>query len=151
MNYNDHDDSCALVYPPDEFSGMWRENWPNGGLRYQGHFEQFRKREGQHVFFWESGLLHEVSYWREGWAVGTLITYYENGVRQHERDFGEDGCRSRSWVEKSYGIVSGELHTVTIYRHGRRVEQWKDKATAAMWEAIGGDESVKEFAKKYFG
>jgi antitoxin component YwqK of YwqJK toxin-antitoxin module len=85
---------CA-GYPPDDFEGVWIEHWPNGQLKFRGTYKKDGLRVGQHICFWENGVLREVSTWEQGWVTGTLIRFYEDGTRECEKEFGEHGGVTR--------------------------------------------------------
>src|SRR5689334_4121988 len=118
QNYRMYGDSCSGVYPPEEFEGLWLEHWPNGQLRFRGRFKKARKRIGQHISFWESGPVQELSCWDEGWICGTMIRFREDGSKECEKDYEECGGRTRSWIERCYSM-NGEPSFVYIYRNDK--------------------------------
>ena len=121
--YRNYAVTDAGVYPDEAFEGELVEHWDNGLLKFKGKFDQGRKRTGLHVCYWENGALHEVAYWRDGWNVGTLLRFRENGTRQTERNFGENGSQSQSWTEKRFGSDGQQIAT----------EEWKDGSLIAKW------------------
>lgn len=142
--------TCAEIFVADDFSGIYVEHWPNGQLCYRGCFEAGCKQVGTHVYFWENGNVCELAYWRNGLPVGTMHRFFENGIRQLERDYGEDGASTQSWVEKDYGFHSGELLSITVYKNGAIFSEWREPRTQEIWDSIGGDKAVEDFAKRFF-
>lgn len=147
-NYRNYGDSCALVYPPEEFEGIWVEHWRNGQLKFRGTFKQGVKRIGQHICFWETGALQEVSYWDEGWVCGTLLRFDEEGSRDCEKEFGEHGGRTRSWTERLYS-PSGQLFLVAVWKNDEMIAEWHEPESRRMYEEIG-DKALAEEIVDHF-
>jgi hypothetical protein len=148
-NYRNYGDTCAEVYPPEEFEGLWVEHWGNGQLKFRGAFKPGLKRIGQHICFWETGALQEVSYWDEGWVCGTLIRFNEDGTKEYEKDYGEYGGRTRSWTEKSYGVVTGELMSVIVWKDDDVIAEWHEPESRRMYEEIGGKALAEEIVDHF--
>jgi hypothetical protein len=143
-SYRDVYDSAVAVYPPEDFEGLWTEHSSAGQLTYRGEFKKGRMRIGQHISFWDSGLLREISVWDEGWVCGTLISFYEEGSKQFEKDFGEYGGRIRCWTERSYGFGNGQLMSVTVWKDGHILAEWVNPESRRIWKEIDGDKIVAE-------
>jgi hypothetical protein len=148
-SYRNYGDSCSGVYPPEDFEGLWMEHWSNGQLKFRGQYKRKLKRVGQHISFYENGVLQEVSCWDEGWACGTVIWFREDGSKECEKDYGEHGGLTRSWTEKCYSM-SGQLHAVRVHRDDKLVAEWVDPESRKLWEAIGADKIVEEAVKMVY-
>jgi len=122
-DYRNFGDSCSGVYPPDVFEGVLVEFWPNGQPKYRGRFEKNSRRTGQHISFWETGALQEVAFWKGGWVYGTMLRFRKNGSKDSERDYGQDGARTRSWTIRSYDLDS-DLSIVKRIEDDTVVSKW---------------------------
>ncbi len=141
-NYRNYADSCAGVYPPEDFDGLWVQHWSNGQLKYRGQYKPGRKRIGQHICFWENGVLQELSYWDDGWVTGTLLRFNEDGSKDSEKDYGVHGGVTRSWVERWFDLNSN-VFNITVWKNDEMVAEWKDPETRRIWDEIGGDQIVE--------
>jgi len=128
--YRNFADSGCGTYPDEAYSGTLLEFWGNGGIKYRGTFEQGRKRVGLHTCFWENGTLREVGFWQEGWNRGTLIRFREDGSKELERDYGEQGAETRSWTERRYSFGSSRLVVVEQWVNGELASRWVDEELA---------------------
>ena len=148
-NYRSFGDSCSGVYPPEEFEGLWVENWPNGQLKFRGQFKKNRRRVGQHLSFWESGALQELSYWDDGWVCGTLVRFGEDGTRECEKDYGEHGGRTRSWTERCYSL-DGELYSLFVWKNGDIIARWTRPELRKIEEQIGFNKIIQDAVKMVY-
>jgi hypothetical protein len=149
-SYRDYCDSCSGVYPDMEFEGLLVEHWPNGNLKYRGEFKRDRKRVGQHICFHENGLLQEVGYWDDGWIIGTLIWFREDGSKECEKYFGQDGGHSRSWVERQYGWSNNDIWKLTVWKHDEIVGEWIEPELRKIEDEIGLDKMVDDAVKQLY-
>ena len=154
MNDNDESylhnpDSRTGVYPPMEFEGLWIEHWPNGQLKFRGHFDRRNMRIGQHISFWENGVLQELSFWNEGFACGTITWFREDGSKEVERDFGEYGGRTRSWIERFFS-VSGPLSYLCLWKEDVLVAEWTRPDLRELEKEIDLDGIVKEAVRMVY-
>jgi hypothetical protein len=147
--YRRYCDSRSGVYPPEEFAGLWIEYWPDGSLKYRGQFQSGQKRIGQHISFFENGVLDELSFWDEGWVCGTLIWFREDGSKECEMDYGEYGGRTRCWVERSYGIEN-DLWKVTVWEANRPHAEWKHPELRKIDAEIDFDKIVNDAVKQVY-
>ena len=115
MFENEFFESALSVCPPDEFEGLYQERYPDGQLKYRGFFEKNCVRTGQHLEFWPNGFVKEISYFANNRIVGTSLNFYENGTRESEQDYLENGSKKGNWIEKNYGSETGML--LSIYRN----------------------------------
>jgi hypothetical protein len=148
--YQAYQDSCSGVYPDSEFEGLHVEHWPNGQLKYRGEFRKGRMRVGQHICFWENGVLQEVGSWDEGWVCGTLMRFNADGSRDCETDFGADGGRTRSWIERSYGARSRAPWHVILQKNGELVHEWIEAELRDVYGTIDADKIIEEALKQFF-
>ena len=149
-SYKDYADTCAQIYPPDDFEGLLIKRWSNGQLKFRGYFDKGRMRQGQHLLFWESGILEEVSHWKDGWAVGTLLRYRENGSKEEEIQYGSNGGRLQEYTCWSYRS-SNEPLCVKELRNYESAWMWMDPEFASNWESFGGDNRIKELWNEMMG
>ena len=145
-NYRQYCDSCCGVYPDDDFEGVRIDYWPNGQLKFRGEYKKGEKRIGQHVCLYPNGVLQEVSYWNDGYACGTVIRFREDGSKESETDYSENGGRTRSWKERSYHI-DGTLYAVEVCKDGQVVAEWLDGEVRKILDAIDADGLVDEAVK----
>jgi hypothetical protein len=146
---NDQGDSCSGVFPPLNFQGLWTESWPNGQLKFRGQFETGIRRIGQHISFYENGVLQEVSFWDQGWVCGTVLWFRDDGTKEYERDYGEHGGMTRSWTEK-YFSNSGDLRSVRVYRDDKLIAECRDSVSRDLWQKIGGDNIVDDAVRMVY-
>jgi hypothetical protein len=148
-SYRQFANTCAGIYPPDDFEGLLvRYNPRTHLLEFRGYFDKGLKRQGQHLFFWESGALQEVSHWKDGWATGTLIRYHENGAREIEIHYGVDGGRKRKFVEIHFGHLSDDIFSVWEMNAYEIVREWKGAEDARRWKEIEGDKIVEDAVRE---
>jgi hypothetical protein len=143
-------DSDSGVYPPEEFEGLWVEHWSNGQLKYRGLFKRNQMRIGQHISFFETGVLHELSYWQDGWVVGTVMSFREDGSKEYERDYGEHGGVTRSWTEKYYSAASGALHSISVYRAEESIAEWMEPESRKLLDSLGIDKVVQDAVRMVY-
>ena len=148
-SYLHNPDSRTGVYPPMDYEGLWIEHWPDGQLKFRGHFDRRNKRIGQHISFWENGVLQELSYWVEGYACGTVSWFREDGTKELERDFGEQGGKTRSWIERSFSI-SGRIYNVEVWTKGKCVAEWVDPETQKLFDEISLDDIVASAVREVY-
>lgn len=148
--YRNYSDSSSGVYPDINFEGMLLETWPGGSLKYRGEFRKGRMRIGQHMSFWQSGALQEISYWRDGWVCGTLIFFRSDGTKEFEKDFGETGGKRRFWTKRNFGL-DGDLVGINVYKDQVIVAQWDTPEMDQLKEEIGFDEIMKQAVRRAFG
>lgn len=148
-NCREYCDSGSGVYPDDAFEGLLVEHWPNAQLKYRGQFKKHGKRVGQHMCFYENGVLQELSYWNDGWVTGTAISFREDGSKEMERDFGEAGSRTRDWIERWYGY-DGELWRVVVWSRNGVVAEWMSPLLRQIGDDIELDKIVDEAGKQVY-
>lgn len=100
------------VDPEEMPCGLAEVFHPNGILKYRGEFEEGGIRIGLHIEYWENGNVRELSYWHEGWIVGTCLRFNENGIRDEEEDFGETGSREGCVFRRTYSPIDGAAKQV---------------------------------------
>ena len=90
---------------PDEhaFTGHFVKHWGDKQVRTEGYFKPGHMREGVHCIYWDNGLLREVAYWKDGWAIGTIMHFRPDGSLEHELFFGGKGAKRWRYIERSYG------------------------------------------------
>jgi hypothetical protein len=147
--YRNYGDTCSGIYPPEDFEGLWVEHWPNGQLKFRGEYKKRNMRNGQHLCFWENGVLRELSYWERGWVTGTLIRFYEDGTKECERDYGEHGGVIRSWTEHAFSI-RGRLSYINVWKNDEIVARWGRPDLLEIEEEIGVDKLIEEEIKRLY-
>lgn len=146
-NYRDYSDSQSGVYPDETFQGTYEELWDDTTLRYRGVFELGGKKVGLHLLFWPNGMISELAYWIQGFPVGTMIRFREDGSREMERDYGETGGSVRSWIEKRYGY-DNRLISVTETKSGIQISDWVEPTFAAMLQEVYAELNSEEESRK---
>lgn len=58
-----HSIDGASLNRPDDYTGYWEAYWPNGRLKYRGHFVN-GVEVGQQVCYWEDGTIAQLG-WRD--------------------------------------------------------------------------------------
>jgi hypothetical protein len=149
INYRDFGDSRSGVYPPEDFEGLWVEHWPNGQLKFRGQYKKGEMRVGQHMSFYENGVLDEISSWSEGWMHGTVLWFREDGSKEREKDYGEAGGTTQSWTERWYGLDS-DLWKVEIYKDGKVVSEWTHPEVREIWKTIDADKIVQDAVRMVY-
>ena len=147
--YRRYEDSCSGVWPPEDFEGSWVEHWPDGSLKYRGTYQSGRKRVGQHISFWENGVLQELSYWDDGWVCGTVIWFTEDGSKECEKDYGEYGGRTRSWIERLY-LDGIQPSTIYEWKEGDIVAKWTRPDLREIEREIGFDKIVQDAVRQVY-
>jgi hypothetical protein len=140
--YREFCDSRTEVYPDDDFEGVKTEVWPDGTLRFRGMFKKGARRVGQHISFWENGLLEEISYWDDRWPSGTTLWFYNNGTKECEKDYGVYGGRTREWVERHFD-EHGTLFMVLVYRNDSIVAEWIEPSVRKDLVDVGSDDIIE--------
>ena len=110
------------VYPEKDFDGVWEVLYPNGQLKFRGAYKN-GKELGQHLCYWENGVVAEVSFWDEGFVYGTVLKFREDGSKQAEEDWGEYGGRTKSWTARIYDTNS-QLAFVTVRKNDQVIAEW---------------------------
>lgn len=78
--------SGGLLDPKGQKTGIWKEYYPGGKIKAEGHYEQDVKI-GTWQFFYPSGTLEQKGAYRNGKPEGTWRWYYENGNLLRETAF----------------------------------------------------------------
>lgn len=99
-------------------------------------------RVGQHVAFWKSGIVREVSYWRDGYLVGTKLSFHEDGERNEETFFGEAGSTEGSWVHRTY--VDDSLFSMEVYEDHVMTQKWTTQESIELREELGFDQIMRD-------
>jgi hypothetical protein len=141
--------SSLNVYPPDDFEGVWTERWRDGQLKTRGAYKKGGLRIGQHLHFWQNGALREVSYWVQGCVSGTLLLFHEDGTRESEFDYGEEGARRGSYTQRSYSI-DGRLSYLYVWQNYIIVSRWGRADLLDLEKAIGADERIEKAISKLY-
>jgi len=147
--YRDLPDSCSGVYPPEDFEGLWSEHWPNGQLKFRGEYKSRRMRVGQHLSFWENGVLKEISYWDQGYACGTVIWFCEDGSKECEKEYGEHGARIRSWIERTYMKDNG-IFSIHVWKADQLIATWTRPELREIVDEVGMDDIAAEAVRELY-
>ena len=147
-SYRQFANTCAGIYPPDDFEGLLvKYNPRTHQLEFRGYFDKGVKRQGQHIVFWESGALKEVSHWIDGWAVGTLVLYHENGAREREIHYGVEGGRKQKFVDIHYDLHDCIFSVLEMAGY-EIVRNWMGSEDARIWNEIEGDKIVEDAVRE---
>lgn len=135
---------CFFTVVPDEsYEGLVELFHDNGRLKYRGNFAE-GIRIGQHIEYWENGNVLELSYWKDGWIVGTALRFHENGVRYEEEYYSEDGSKDGSRTCRTYSEDEDKMIIVTEFGPEGSKEVWVDEDYAKSRPPV--DPSIAEDA-----
>ena len=127
---------------PADFEGILTEEWSSGKVRFRGAFRKFCTRVGQHVAFWENGIVREISHWVDGYPTGTRATYYEDGERNEEVFYGEQGARHGNIVCRSF--LDDKLNHVCRYENNELAQQFVTQESIDLSDKLGFDQMMKD-------
>lgn len=119
-----HIDTDSLNRPSD-FSGLWESHWKNGRVRYRGMFRE-GKPIGQHLQFYDSGILGRIDYYSEqSIPIGTSMCFESEGKKDDEEHYGDVTVASPgSFVRENYAY-DGKVFMRTTYVNYEIVDSWK--------------------------
>ncbi len=73
------------------FSGVLYETWGNLNPVYYVHYKD-GLRDGEEVWFYESGKVRNYRVWNNGRLVGKIFAWYENGKTKNITDLDQKTC-----------------------------------------------------------
>ena len=108
-----------MVWPPDDFTGEWVVEWPNGRVKFRSLYLK-GKEEGDHVCYWSNGNLAQKGYTQDGECVGIWSDYWEDGTKFKETEYFSPGNFDVRWL-----TAAGQVQEIEIVRAGqeRRTEK----------------------------
>lgn len=114
----------STVGRPDDYTGYWEAYWPNGKLKYRGHFIN-GVEVGQQVCYWEDGTVAQVS-WRDrsGNPRGTTVSYYPDGDKETEETWDDEARHQGTFVRRDYD-ANGDVTAWRKYHEFEVVESWE--------------------------
>jgi hypothetical protein len=131
---------------PDNYTGKWESHWPNGAIKYRGHFEDGIE-VGQFVCYWQDGTVAQVG-WRNAAGIprGTILSFYPDGDKQTEEIWDETDIHPGNFVRRSYdadGAVTGWIK----FHEFQVTESWEipdDEDARELYDSIELDRIVDE-------
>lgn len=108
-----------MVWPPDDFTGVWIVEWPNGQLKFRGFYLK-GKAEGDCDCFWSNGNLAQEGQRQDGECVGTWVDYLLDGTKSKETEYFSPGNFDVRWF-----TPNGQVREVEIVRVGCKRETKK--------------------------
>ena len=106
---SDEDD---MVWPPDDFTGEWVVEWPNGEVKFRSLYLK-GKEEGDWFCYWSNGNVAQKGYNSDGECVGVWSDYWEDGVRFKETEYFSPGNFEVRWL-----TAEGQVSEIQIFRDG---------------------------------
>lgn len=104
-----------VVWPPDDFSGEWIIEWPNGQVKYRALYLQ-GKCEGDCICYWANGNLAQDGRCLDGECVGLWCDYWEDGTKFKETEYHSKGNFDVRWLDSD-----GSLLETQEWRGGTKV------------------------------
>ena len=140
-----------------QLSGEWKSYYENSNLKSIGIYKANRKVGEWKKYHLNRTLFEKANYNDEGYVIGKIVRYHNNGVKARE-GFGE-GRGSYKWIE-DYDI-NGELisdkntsckwktynNDGTLYRSG----EYKNKKKHGKWVWYFGNNQISFFVEKNNG
>ena len=117
------DDGDVDPYPPDDYTGEWLSEWPNGQLKFLGCYIN-GESEGEQICYWDNGEIAQRGKCVNGRCVGMWKDYREDGSLVLECEYHSDGDFTKQWFDSD-----GAPTETQIYKGG--IEQ-KAEQDAAM-------------------
>jgi methionine synthase II (cobalamin-independent) len=112
----DEDDEIAAFGPPHDFTGDLLIYSKSHNLKVRAQFRD-GKIHGQHICYWECGLIAQVASAYEGKFIGVTTDFDDSGRIFKETHFSHtEGSFTMRWFD-----VSGKVHRVELYRNGIEV------------------------------
>lgn len=110
--HRQHSDDDDMVWPPDDFTGEWVVEWPNGQVKFRSLYLK-GKEEGDWFCYWSNGNVAQQGYNSDGECVGTWTDYWENGVKFKETEFYAPGNFDVRWL-----TPEGHVEKIQVFRDG---------------------------------
>lgn len=111
IRHQTNDDDMA--WPPDDFSGEWIVEWPNGQTKYRGLYLN-GKREGACLCFWANGNLAQDGRCLDDECIGVWSDYRENGTKFKETEYYSENNFDVRWIEPD-----GSIREIQEWRAGK--------------------------------
>jgi hypothetical protein len=105
-------DDDEMEWPPDDFTGEWVVEWPNGQVKFRSLYLK-GKEEGEWFCYWSNGNVAQQGYNSDGKCVGVWSDYGEDGVRFKETEFYSPDDFDVRWL-----TVDGQVREIQIFRDG---------------------------------
>jgi antitoxin component YwqK of YwqJK toxin-antitoxin module len=106
-------DDEDMVWPPDDFSGEWVVEWPNGQIKFRSLYLD-GKEEGTHLCYWSNGNLAQRGKNLAGECIGIWSDYWEDGTRYRETLYYSPGNFDVRWLTDS-----GQVKEIEVVRDGQ--------------------------------
>ena len=101
---NEDDD---MIWPPDDFTGEWIVEWPNGALKFRSLYLG-GKAEGDYLCYWSNGKPAQVGYSSNGMCVGVWTDYFEDGTKDKETHYINNRTFETLWFDADGSIYESE-------------------------------------------
>ena len=79
-----------MVWPPDDFTGEWIVEWPNGQVKFRSLYLK-GKEEGDYLCYWSNGKIAQRGYNLDGECVGVWSDFWEDGTKYQETEYYSPG------------------------------------------------------------
>ena len=107
------EDPREMPFPDESFTGNWVVEWPNGQMKYEGHF-RCGVHEGIHRCGWENGRIAQIGAYEAGVAVGIWTDFHPSGVRYKACHYFAEGSVDVMWLD-----ADGKVLRTEKYRNGK--------------------------------
>jgi antitoxin component YwqK of YwqJK toxin-antitoxin module len=102
-----------MVWPPEDFTGEWIVEWPNGQGKFRSLYLNGRA-EGDYLCYWSNGNLAQKGYSQDGECFGIWSDYWEDGVKFKETEYFSPGNFDVRWL-----TPDGQIREIETYRVGQ--------------------------------
>jgi antitoxin component YwqK of YwqJK toxin-antitoxin module len=133
--------------------GLWEQKWPNGKIRYKGHFKD-DKPVGVFKYFYDNDSLRILSVYAENGKVARVHEYYFTGVKASEGKY-VDQQKDSVWKtyddrqslrsKDQYDKGKKEGKSVMFYPDGNVLEtkMWHNDKENGKWQQFFEDGTLK--------
>src|SRR5436309_8991464 len=101
----DYDD--AMIWPPDDFTGEWVVEWPNGVVKFRSLYLG-GKEEGDYQCYWSNGKPAQLGYSSNGVCVGVWTDFLEDGTKLKETHYFNNRTFKIMWFGADGSITDTE-------------------------------------------
>lgn len=110
-------DTDDMIWPPDNFSGEWIVEWPNGQIKFRSLYLE-GKQEGEHLCYWTNGNLAQKGQNLADQCIGIWSDYWEDGIRFKETEYYSKNNFDVRWLTES-----GHVREIEVFRDGQEPQR----------------------------
>lgn len=97
-----------MVWPPEDFTGEWIVEWPNGQVKFRSLYLG-GKEEGDYLCYWSNGNRAQQGYCSDGKCVGIWSDFREDGTKFKETEYYSPGNFDVRWLTPDGRVEKTEV------------------------------------------